>query len=171
VKKVIQEVIFPLYDGWRAEAYAWAKELTRQLGVSFHVLRFDVLDPGNEPVPLRQVLEGDGYYFAHYGDSPPKTKVIHLPGDVSTQLLHYLNKQSSVVVVMPNSVLQSALYQSLMKVKGLTLITFPPDFHKTNDIFEFNSVLRQVAFHHLPPGLFQKDSFSFQGRQFLHAFI
>ena len=154
VKNVIQEVIFVSKGEWIIEAYAWSKELARQWNIPFQVLRFGE-EQESRFTSMQQALRGDGYYFIHYGSIPPKTKVFHMQGDFTTQLTSYLNARIGSIVVMPEVLLNADVYRNPMITKSHTLISFPSDIQKKSDMLEFNNVLRQVAFHNLPFGLFR----------------
>jgi hypothetical protein len=173
VKHPISEVVFPLCGEWVVEAYAWSKELARQLNVSFQVLRFDIAGQENNLISVQQPLEGDGYYFAHYNDTPSKTKISHLSGEINSQLTNYLKLRTGSILVLPTTFLRSALYDNLIEIKGHTLISFPSHIKREPGTIEFNTILRQVTFHNLPFDLFRSDKFSLFSRlrQGLSLFI
>jgi hypothetical protein len=154
VKNPVNEVVFPLCGEWNVNAYAWSKELARLLNVTFQVFHCKA----DHLLPIQQLLEGDGYYFAHYEHAPPKTNVLYTDGDFSSQLVKHLNIQSRSIVVLGLAQLRSNFYQKLVGLKQHIIILFPDSLLKSSDTCEFQNILRQVAFHQLPLEMFRPES-------------
>ena len=158
-----KEVLYPLSGDWVVEVYAWSKELARLLHVPFHVVFDDPKSARNLPNPKQQLLEGDGYYFSHYSHSPPKTEVSSLPGDFASQLVPRLSRAKSSVVMVGPSIANSDIHRELFQLNHL-IASYPKHIQRANEIPEFDNILQQIAFHHLPKELFQNDNHSLFSR-------
>lgn len=146
------------------EAYAWSKELARQLDISFHAIRFITDYSDSESNTVHQALEGDGYYYVHYNNTPPKTKIENVKGSFDFQFLNFLKERKGSIIVMPTDLLDSRLYDELVGLQKHALISFPNQFLKTDDAKEFNNILRQVSFRYVPFDLFRPENYSLISR-------
>ena len=164
MKHPISEVVFPLCGEWVVEAYAWSKELARQLDISFQAIRFVTDYSDSESNPAHLALEGDGYYYVHYNNTPPKTRIENVKGSFDFQFLNFMKERKGSIIVMPADLVSPKLYDDLVALQKHALVSFPNQFVKSEDANEFNNILKQVSFRHVPFDLFRPENYSLISR-------